>query len=272
MISPRTPERSSAVGHEVRLPGWRLACFDELPSTSDFCLRKAEEGEEDALAVLALHQTSPRGSRGRLWTDPGDSLALSALIRPDAAERKQPGAWAFIAALAFYDALSNGRSSSRLRIKWPNDIVLDGRKMAGILVEAGGGPRPWLVIGFGANLVASPAISGRKLACLAEWSASCAPRSVGERVLAALTHWRQVFQAQGFAAIRAGWLDRSLPVGAPLVVNGGGHYSEGRFAGIGEDGELLLDCNGRVERVITGEVLYGDPTVNALETGRAAGH
>lgn len=251
---------------------WRLSCFDELSSTSDLCLAKAEEGEADGFAALAFHQTSPRGSRGRLWSDPGDSLALSVLLRPDANERKQPGAWAFIAALAFHDGLASGRESSRLRIKWPNDIVLDGRKMGGILVEAGGGAAAWLVIGFGANLVASPAIPGRKLACLAEWTASCQPRAVAERILVALAHWRQVFRAEGFAAIRLAWLERSLHLGAPLVVNGGGHYSKGRFAGIGEDGELLLDCNGKVERVITGEVLYGDPTVNALETGRAAGH
>lgn len=251
---------------------WRLSCFDELPSTSDLCLAKADAGEVDGFAVLAFHQTSPRGSRGRLWADPGDSLALSVLIRPDMAERKQPGAWAFIAALAFHDALAEDRTSPRLRIKWPNDIVLDGRKMAGILVEAGGGDAPWLVIGFGANLVASPVISGRKLACLAEWTASCQPRAVAERILVALAHWRQVFRAEGFAAIRLAWLERSLPLDAPLVVNGGGHYSKGRFAGIGEDGELLLDCNGKIERVITGEVLYGDPKVNTLETGRAAGH
>ncbi|WP_291365574.1 biotin--[acetyl-CoA-carboxylase] ligase [Acetobacter sp. UBA5411] len=268
MAEPVAPQ-----GHVPDQPaGWRLSCFDQLPSTSDLCLEKAEAGEADGFAALAFHQTSPRGSRGRLWSDPGDSLALSVLLRPDETERKQPGAWAFIAALAFHDGVAAGRTSSRLRIKWPNDIVLDGRKMGGILVEAGGGGDPWLVIGFGANLVASPAIPGRKLACLAEWTASCQPRAVAERVLAALTHWRQVFRDGGFAAIRRAWLDRSLPLGAPLVVNGGGHYSEGRFAGIGEDGELLLDCNGRVERVITGEVLYGDPKVNALETGRAAGH
>jgi BirA family biotin operon repressor/biotin-[acetyl-CoA-carboxylase] ligase len=269
LTEPAAPQGSGP----DQLPVWRLSCFDELPSTSDLCLAKAEEGEADGFAALAFHQTNPRGSRGRLWSDPGDSLALSALLRPDETERKQPGAWAFIAALAFHDGLASGRdSSSRLRIKWPNDIVLDGRKMGGILVEAGGGSAPWLVIGFGANLVASPVIPGRRLACLAEWTASCQPRAVAGRILSALTHWRQVFRTEGFAAIRLAWLERSLPLGAPLVVNGGGHYSEGRFAGIGEDGELLLDCNGRVERVITGEVLYGDPRVNALEAGRAAGH
>lgn len=231
-----------------------------------------EEGEADGFAALAIRQTRPRGSRGRIWSDPGDSLALSALMRPSPAEQKQPGAWAFIAALAFHEALANGRRSSRLRIKWPNDIVLDGRKMAGILVEAGAGTWPWVVIGFGANLATSPVIPGRKLACLAEWVPFCEPRSVGERVLASLTHWRGVFEAAGFPAIRSAWLARSLPVGTPLVVKGGGYYSEGRFAGIGEAGELLLDCNGKVERVITGEVLYGDPEVNALEAGRAAGH
>ena len=256
----------------IRLSDWRLICFDELPSTSDFCLQKAEEGESDGFAALAFHQTNPRGSRGRVWSDPGDSLALSVLMRPSAVEQRQPGAWAFIAALAFHDALANGHESSRLRIKWPNDIVLDGRKMAGILVEAGAGTRPWVVIGFGGNLTASPIIPGRKLACLAEWSAFCEPRSVGKRVLTSLSRWRGVFEAEDFPAIRSSWLARSLPVGTPLVVNGGGHYSEGRFAGIGEAGELLLDCNGKVEQVITGEVLYGDPEVNALEAGRAAGH
>lgn len=257
--------------------GWRLACHDVLPSTSDVCLQKAAEGEPDGLAVLAFRQTGGRGSRGRTWSDPGAGLALSVLLRPDPAELACHAVWAFLAGLAFYDALADGRQSQRLRIKWPNDILLDGRKMAGILVEAGGGRTPWVVIGLGANLVSAPVIPGRRLACLSEWSADCAPRPVALRVLAGLTRWRQVFKSDGFAAIRAAWLERSLPSGTPLVVNGHNHYSEGRFAGIGEDGELLLDCNGKVERVITGEVLYDSSTMNALamhaqEAGRAAGH
>lgn len=252
-------------------PAWRFECYDELPSTSDACIERAQHGEAEGLAVLALSQTRARGSRGRIWADPGDSLALSVLLRPDAAEQVSNTAWAFIAALAFYDGLASGVLTPRLRIKWPNDILLDGRKLGGLLVEINGAPADHVVIGFGANLARSPRIEGRHLACLAEHASLCDPRAVAPRILHYLTHWRAVFRQHGFAAIRVAWLARSLPVGSALVVSDGKTYSHGLFAGIGEDGELLLDRGGKLERLITGEIFYGDFPVKKMEADRASG-
>lgn len=250
--------------------GWRLHCYAELPSTSDFCIEQARAGEPGGLAVLALHQTQGRGSRGRVWSDPGDSLALSVLIRPEGALRSAGTAWGFLASLAFYDALADGRSSPRLRLKWPNDILLDGRKLAGLLVETDGLPADHVVIGFGANLSRAPEIPGRKLACLAEWQADCAPQVIADRILARLTQWLSVFEREGFAPIRDAWLTRSLPSGSPLVVSDGKTYSEGRFVSIGENGELLLERDGTLRRIMTGEIFYGEFPVNSGKTGRAA--
>lgn len=186
-------------------------------------------------------------------------------------EQRDSTGWAFVAALAFYDGLSSDRLSERLQLKWPNDILLDGRKMAGLLVEADGGEPPWVVIGFGANLARAPRIEGRRLACLAEYAAVCEPRVVAERVLNALAFWRQVWNREGFAEIRRSWLARSLPVGTPLVVSVGSTYSEGLFMGIGEGGELLLDVKGKQGRLFTGEVFYGGSAVSRMDAGRASG-
>ncbi|MBV1837356.1 biotin--[acetyl-CoA-carboxylase] ligase [Acetobacter estunensis] len=252
--------------------GWRFEVYDELPSTSDLCVERADGGEGGCLAVLARRQTKARGSRGRSWSDPGESLALSVLLRPEEAERARPDIWPFLAALAFHDALGGERPSSRLRIKWPNDILYDGRKLGGILIETGGGASPWVVIGFGGNLTSSPVVPGRRLACLGEFRVDCAPEPLALRLLEALDVWRTVLAQKGVAALHAAWLARGLPLGSPLVVRGTGTYAEGLFMGIGEGGELLLDCNGKVERVITGDVLFGNHVTNEVGSGRAAGH
>ncbi|NHN83916.1 biotin--[acetyl-CoA-carboxylase] ligase [Acetobacter musti] len=251
---------------------WRFECYDELPSTSDACIERAGKGEADGLAILALSQTRARGSRGRIWADPGDSLALSVLLRPDDTERAGNTFWAFIAAVAFYDGLANESISHRLRIKWPNDVLLDGRKLGGLLVEVDGTPAEHVVIGFGANLVCSPRISGRHLACLAEHVPICDPHIIAPRILERLTHWRRIFQRDGFDVIKRAWLARSLPIGSPLVVSDGKTYSHGLFMGLGEGGELLLDREGKRERFVTGEIFYGDFSLRKMEADCASGH
>ncbi|NHO17714.1 biotin--[acetyl-CoA-carboxylase] ligase [Acetobacter oeni] len=264
------PAEAAGTGQPTPSP-WRFECHDELPSTSDTCIERGRAGEGDGLAVLALSQTRARGSRGRIWADPGDSLALSVLLKPEQAERETGGAWAFIAAVAFYDGLANGIQSPRLRIKWPNDILLDGRKLGGLLVEIDGTPAEQVVIGFGANLVRSPRVEGRSLACLAELAVLCDPRVVATRILDRLTYWRGVFLRQGFPAIRQAWLARALPDGSALVVSDGKTYSHGLFRGIGEGGELLLEYEGKLRRYVTGEIFYGDFPLKKVEASRASG-
>ncbi|GCE83144.1 biotin--[acetyl-CoA-carboxylase] ligase [Komagataeibacter diospyri] len=237
---------------------WRMEVHDRLGSTSDLCKARLEAGErEDGVAILALEQTAGRGSRGREWNDPGGNLALSVMLVGQGAD-VPVGLWPFIAGLALYDAITGYVPAGHtLELKWPNDLLLDGGKMAGILIETGiGAGGSWQVIGIGANLRARPDIAGRTLSCLADCQADVpAAPDVAYRLLHHLDLWLSRYRAHGFGAIRAAWLERGHAIGTPIRVTAGNQQFTGTFAGLGDDGILLLRTSEGVRRVVTGEVL-----------------
>ena len=231
-------------------PEWRLACYDTLPSTNDFCIAEAEAGAPEGLAVLARSQSRPRGSRGRSWNQAGGTLAISVLLRRDAAPL-----WPFLAALAFHDALGlTSAHAEAIRLKWPNDLMLHGRKFGGILIETGlqPGAGGWLVIGFGANLAEAPALADRQAACLAELGPVPSADVIAERLLAALSRW---IAAGGMPHIRREWLARAHPPGTLLAVQTPQGQITGSFSSITEEGILLLTVDGGLRHISTGEVL-----------------
>jgi BirA family transcriptional regulator, biotin operon repressor / biotin---[acetyl-CoA-carboxylase] ligase len=245
---------------------WRLEIHDELDSTSDTCLARAARGEASGLAVMARRQTRGRGSRGRDWQDPGGNLAFSVLLRPDSGAHSGAGAWPvglwpFIAGLAFHGAIAPWiHAPASLRLKWPNDLLLGGRKMAGILIEAGEDPSGrWLVLGFGANLRAAPPIAGRALACVADDGEAPEPEIVARAICAGLDHWMAVCggtgDGKGFDPIRRAWLAHAHPPGTRLVVRDERGQVEGSFDGLDAQGMLLLRCTDGLKRISTGEVL-----------------
>lgn len=239
--------------------GFRLQHYRELPSTSDLCIRLAAGGEPVGLAVLADEQTAGRGRNGRRWESPAGNLFLSVLLRPegDAGEAARAS---LLAGVALFEALAGFLPApAALSLKWPNDLLLEGRKLAGILTESAShsdGKLAWLVIGFGANLVAAPAIPGRATACMRD--ATTTPpvaEAVAHAVLAELAHWLAVQSREGFAAIRAAWLQRAHPPGTPLLVNRAGGSLSGQFAGLAESGALLLATASGITVCNAGEVL-----------------
>lgn len=243
-------------------PPWRLECYDELTSTSDVCLERARAGELTGLALLALRQTKGRGSRGRNWVDAGQSLALSMLLDGEQMGQDALGGWPFVASLAFFDGLAAAMPAARhhLQIKWPNDILLDGQKLGGILIEREGDR---LVIGMGANLANAPNADaiGRQAANLARYGEAPQPRAVAEAILAQMTHWLTVWREQGFSILCTEWLKRAHPVGTPLVVSGGTTYEKGRFAGLAADGRLLLETENGMKTIATGDILLASQGV-----------
>ncbi|NPD67914.1 biotin--[acetyl-CoA-carboxylase] ligase [Lichenicola cladoniae] len=235
---------------------WRLVVHDSLPSTSDSCIARAEAGEEAGLAILALQQTRARGSRGRGWIEPpAGNLAMSVLLRPEGGFGLL-ARWPLLAGLALHQALSHDDPDGRLSLKWPNDLMLDGCKLGGILIERGANDgHDWLVIGFGANLLSAPELPDRVAACMAELGPPPSAREVAARLLVGLDEWIERGSTHGFAAIRSDWLDRAHPIGTPLAVRDRGEQRAGSFAGLSTDGALLLDVAGCEQRIDTGEIL-----------------
>lgn len=229
----------------------------ELGSTSDVILAAARDGAAQGFAVQALRQTAGRGTRGRPWQGPSGNLALSVLLRPPGPARLA-GQWSLLAAVALAEALAPDiPARARLRLKWPNDLLLDGGKLSGILVDTElrpDGMLDWLVIGCGANLVAAPDVPGRRTACLARPGLPPPDaRAVGARLLARLGHWRAVLLDHGFAPVRAAWLARSVGLGAPLDVTLGEQVFAGAFAGISDDGQLILRLADGERRFASGD-------------------
>jgi BirA family biotin operon repressor/biotin-[acetyl-CoA-carboxylase] ligase len=221
-----------------------LTVFDQLPSTNDLCTEQARAGHPDGLAILARTQTAGRGTRGRSWSSAGGNLHLSVLIRPAALA----SGWSLLAGLAVIEALSTFvPDPARLQLKWPNDVTLDGAKLAGILIEAA---LDWLVIGIGANLANAPSLQDRPTACLAQLAPSPDPVELAHAILERLAYWR----SQPFASVRTSWLTRAHPIGAPLLVTAPNISRHGTFAGLAPSGALLLRHAGRIEQVIAAEV------------------
>jgi BirA family transcriptional regulator, biotin operon repressor / biotin---[acetyl-CoA-carboxylase] ligase len=235
---------------------WRLRCFETLPSTSDLCVSLAMAGEPEGLAALAARQTRGRGSRGRFWEAPPGNLNLSVLLRP-AGDPAEAGRWALLAGVALAEALAP-HVPHGLSLKWPNDVLLGGAKLAGILIDSALRPEgglDWLVLGLGANLAHSPDLPDRAAACLPP--PAPAPRAVAEAVLNRLSHWRRVRAVEGFGAVRTAWLARAHRPGTQLTLRLGQTVIGGLFAGLADDGSLLLQTGGRVRAFQTAEVLQG---------------
>jgi BirA family transcriptional regulator, biotin operon repressor / biotin---[acetyl-CoA-carboxylase] ligase len=242
-----------------RLPSaYRLLCFAELDSTNDEAKGRAAAGEPHGLVVWAEAQSAGRGRRGRLFVSPPGNLYMSILLRPD-----RPAANASL--LGFAAALAVGEAAlpllppqASLAYKWPNDVLIDGRKTAGILLEsqaASTGILDWLVVGIGVNLVSYPeAVESPATALAAAGARAVTAGEMLEAVAERFHLWYQRWYTEGFRPLRAAWLARAFGIGAEIRVRLQGSETRGRFAGLDEDGALLLEEGTGRRRIAAGDV------------------
>jgi BirA family biotin operon repressor/biotin-[acetyl-CoA-carboxylase] ligase len=235
------------------LISWRLETYDELGSTSDLCTARAKAGEAEGLAVLAHKQIAGRGSRGRSWQAPEGNLNLSLLLRP-ALPSAQAGFYSLLAGVVVAEALEQFFAPPTM-LKWPNDVLLGGAKLAGVLIDAtpNGENLDWLVIGIGINLGSAPEIPGRITTSLAAHGVTITAPDAANAILAGFSRWH----GAGVASIRDAWLARAHPIGTPLEVKSTHGVQTGTFAGLSPSGELLLHSKNRIERISTGDVMLG---------------
>ena len=238
---------------------WRLEIFGALASTSDTCIERAKSGAAEGLAVLALRQTAGRGSRGRTWTAMPGNLNLSVLLRPSA-PASETALFPLLAGIAVADAVSAFLPDNAVPVlKWPNDVLLAGGKLAGILIdaEARASRLEWLVIGIGINLRHAPEIPGRLTTTLGAHGGEATPQAAADVLLDTLGLWLERFREAGPVVILEEWQRRAHPPGSELTVQRDSGAVTGRFAGLSEHGELLLEAENRIERFRTGEILLG---------------
>lgn len=230
-----------------------LEIVDEIGSTSDALKLRAVAYPGQEAALLARRQISGHGRLGRAWHSIDGNLHLSVLLRPQIL--LWPGHWSILAAVALADTVRHYLPEPEaMRLKWPNDLMLDDGKLAGILLEAGFASGPWLVIGFGVNLAGAPPGLGRPVADMASRCPAPAPEAFAVRLLQVLQDWRARYDRDGFDPVRAAWLAVAHRPGEPIAVGIGEQRLHGAFRGLGDDGALLLDGRDGELRVTAGEL------------------
>ena len=243
-------------------PAYRLVALDSVGSTNDEARRLAEEGAEDGTLVWAREQSDGRGRRGRHWESPRGNLYLSLVLRPQCslAEAAQLG---FVAALGLGDAIGSvAPPLIEATYKWPNDVLVNGRKAAGILLESQGGEGSacdWLVLGLGANLASFPedtefpATSLRFEGCPLEVDEVALLEAFAKHFLTWVNRWLE----EGFAPIRKGWRNHAHGLGEVTRVRLAREELSGVFKDLDETGALILGvADGGERRVTAGEVYF----------------
>lgn len=239
-----------------------IEAFDELDSTNAEARRRAEAGEGGPVWITALRQTAGRGRRGRAWTTSTGNLAATLLLTTD----KPPAEAAqlsFVAALAAAELAQTCLGEGAAKLKWPNDVLVHGRKAVGILIESGTRQDGtiWLAVGIGINLAQAPQDLERPATAFAEHMASAppAPLDALEILAVRFEHWRALWAADGFGPIAEGWTQHAYGLGQVCEARLPNQTHRGIAEGLEADGALRLrQEDGSVLRITAGDVFFGE--------------
>ncbi len=234
--------------------------FAVISSTNDHARELAEQGAGHGEVVIAESQTGGRGRRGRPWVSPpGVNVYLSVVLRPELPPARVTEL-TLLASVAVCDALRQANVPAA--IKWPNDLLVGGRKIAGILTELASEPERvhWVVVGIGVNVNATEADFPEELRPIATSvrieRGAPAPRALFVAAcLTALESWLDRHEAEGFAPVREAWRERSETLGRDVIVRTEGRDVAGRAEDIDATGALLVRTTGGVERILSGDVV-----------------
>lgn len=237
--------------------GVGLATFDEIDSTQSEARRRLTAGENGPAWIVAKRQTAGHGRRGRAWTSPNGNLAGTWFGRPDIAISAAPQV-SFVAALAVHD-LVDRYVPGRCALKWPNDPLIDGAKVSGILPDSASradGRLDWLMVGIGVNLAIAPTDTPYPATSIAAATGVAPDPDVALTILAnawdrRFAEWREM----GFTATRRAWLDRAFGLGKPLIVHLADETFAATFEGLDDSGALIAGLpEGRRRLVSAGDV------------------
>ncbi|HEY5338342.1 MAG TPA: biotin--[acetyl-CoA-carboxylase] ligase [Rhizomicrobium sp.] len=240
--------------------GYALREFDEIDSTNEEARRLATQGERGPVWLSAARQTAGRGRRGRVWESPTGNLSATLLIAPGkpASECAQ---LSFVTAIAAADATSSFAPSTDVKVKWPNDVLANGKKLAGILLESASGADAtlaYLAIGIGMNLAHFPPGTEFPATSLAGLGVVAPPPKVALTELAAqFAKWYDVWMTNGFSPIQDAWLARAAGLGTRIRACLTNEETSGVFEGIDHTGALILrEAQGRTRIIAAGEVFF----------------
>jgi len=254
--------------------GYRLEAHETIGSTNARALELAQSGERGPVWIVSDHQLSGRGRRGRAWETPKGNLAASLLLA-EGVELANAATLGFVAGLALSDALARVASGldlavgvdgadaqgARFELKWPNDVLLHGAKLAGILLESTllAGDRAAVAIGIGVNVVAHPGGLPYPATSLSERGSDATAQHLFAALSAAWVENMAVWNgARGLRDVRKLWLRRAAGIGAEVSVRAEGRVVRGRFETIDEECRFVIrEADGGTILIAAGDVHFG---------------
>jgi len=232
--------------------------LDETDSTNAEARRRAEAGEMGPLWLAARRQAAGVGRRGRSW-EAGEGNLTATLLTPTQKPPAEAAGVSFVAALAVADLVEAAVPDVQVSLKWPNDVLLAARKVAGILVETGVAPggQAWLAVGIGVNLASAPEALHPAAAAVADYS----PPPTPDEALAYLDErsadWLRLWEAEGLAPILSAWTARAAGLPGACTARLPDETVEGHAEGLDSDGALRLRlADGRTRRITAGDVFF----------------
>jgi len=246
---------------------FRPIYFDSVTSTNDELKKRARTGAPEGILVVAREQQAGRGRGGRQWTSKPGNLYMSLLLRP-AGNAAAVAQISFLAAVALAAALVKITPDLTPKLKWPNDVLVDGSKISGILLESSaqtGGGVDWLVLGIGVNVAHHPDDVGQAATSLHALGAiECTAFSLLAVLAPLLRHWLDIWNEAGFAPLRQAWLERAASLDGPVRVRLPNEEFSGTFRDLDGSGSLIVELSdGTLRSITAGEVflprMYGPP-------------
>ncbi len=233
---------------------WSVHTYASLPSTQDYVKELAQEGLPEGLVIQAIEQRAGKGRHGRHWFSPMGNLYMSVLLRPGC-DVAQAGQLAFVTAVALSVAMDEvvDKNNHQKALKWPNDILIDGKKVSGILIEKEGDA---YVVGVGVNIMNPPddAVGLNQVT----WEINVPIHPFRDKFLNHLGLFYAQWQKDGFAPIRRRWLAEAFRLNEEITVSTPPPGQSGIFRDLDEHGCLVLEQkNGKKLAINSGEVYFG---------------
>lgn len=233
-----------------------------LDSTNTEAKRRAEDGALSGVVVLADEQRSGRGRMGRTWVSEPGNLYASLILRPNMTlARAAP--YGFVAGLAIAESIASFLpNGTPVQCKWPNDVLINGKKVSGLLLEAAPVKRPedhpsWLVLGFGVDVRSHPVETEWPATSLsAEGGSDATVVDILNAFWVSFLKWAQVYETVGFSSIQRAWSNRAWRLGGEIRVRAAGTDIAGLFEGLDETGALVLLTGAETRRVTAGDVFF----------------
>lgn len=245
--------------------GKTIFSFDEVGSTNEVAFELASKGAPEGTVVIADSQSKGRGRLKRKWiSPPGENLYMSVIFRPSISSRESP-IMTLVAAVALTETLN--KQGSDAEVKWPNDILINKRKIAGILsqMQSTGEDVDFVVVGIGANLnMTREEIENEMGGEVAEIATSL-QEALGHEVdrvklianlIEQIELWYKKLLRDGTSVVIKGWMERWRAVNSKVLVKCNGETIQGIATGVDENGHLIVEKDdGRTEKVVAGDVI-----------------